>query len=611
MKIFIDNVKNFEYLNMKNKDSFVDLNSISSVNFGSFFHPTLETLSNNLLDKSNKKGPALHFLSKKLKEEEFILEIRPKKITISAATIRGAYYGLLTLKDYQEEIGKVREIYVRDYPDLALRGFQIDISRSKVPKKETIFKIIDLLSKYRYNHLELYVEGFSFEYKSQPFVYKNENYITAEEYLDIQHYANQMFIDLVPSENGFGHMTEWLKCDEYKHLAVSDELFEIWGSKRLSSTIDPTNERSVALIKQLYKDMIPYSNSKYFNMNFDEPYELGYGKTKEKCDELGKEKVFTDYFNTLAEEVKKYNKTPLFWGDFIIHNPKAIKQIDKDAILIDWGYNYNYPFEEHAEMLNKQRRKFILAAGTSSWSSASSKLLEMIYSVRNAVSAAVKNDAFGVILTDWGDFGHLQYFINSVPGIIFTSKLMWNSKEQSIYFLKETLQEEIGDSILAQVLLELSLYNMQEEKYKSYSTKLFNPIIQAELVQTEEEPILEFEKRCLNSSMSYLEMEASELYLKYLREKLALSKSLNPIKIQIENTIKLLQTLVNVQRFIQAPNINDLNNINKEFDEYLSVHKKIWKEYNKLDGYELSSKRIITLQNCLLKLINKKEAKNE
>ena len=157
-----------------------------------------------------------------------------------------------------------------DYPDLEVRGFMLDISRSKVPNVETIYKYIDVLSRLRYNHFELYVEGFSFEYKSMPFVNKDGNYISVEEYKKIEAYCYEHFIDLVPNQNGFGHMTDWLKLDEFKYLSNVDGLFNIWGSNRSSSTLDPTNKESFELVKKMYGDMLPYSNSKYFNMNFDE-----------------------------------------------------------------------------------------------------------------------------------------------------------------------------------------------------------------------------------------------------------------------------------------------------------------------------------------------------
>ena len=47
-----------------------------------------------------------------------------------------------------------------------------------------------------------------------PFVNQDGNFITVEQYQQIEKYCYDRFIDLVPNQNGFGHMTEWLKLDE-------------------------------------------------------------------------------------------------------------------------------------------------------------------------------------------------------------------------------------------------------------------------------------------------------------------------------------------------------------------------------------------------------------
>ena len=56
----------------------------------------------------------------------------------------------------------------------------------------------------------------------------------------------------------------------------------------------------------MYKDMLPYTNSKYFNMNFDEPFELGKGLTEEKAKEIGIGNLYIDYALKAYEECKKY-----------------------------------------------------------------------------------------------------------------------------------------------------------------------------------------------------------------------------------------------------------------------------------------------------------------
>lgn len=45
-------------------------------------------------------------------------------------------------------------------------------------------------------------------------------------------------------------MSDWLAQDEYKKLAECEDGFDIWGSHRAPSTLDPTNEESVNLVKK-------------------------------------------------------------------------------------------------------------------------------------------------------------------------------------------------------------------------------------------------------------------------------------------------------------------------------------------------------------------------
>ena len=60
----------------------------------------------------------------------------------------------------------LKNFEIFDEPAIKTRGLMLDISRNKVPKVETIKYLIDMMAKLKMNHLELYVEGFSFEYKS-------------------------------------------------------------------------------------------------------------------------------------------------------------------------------------------------------------------------------------------------------------------------------------------------------------------------------------------------------------------------------------------------------------------------------------------------------------
>lgn len=598
------------------KYGFFDVGSCTTIDFGSFFDERMETLSESILDlyTSEKNNSLITVKNAKLPIDGYRLKIKKRFITIYTASLSGCYYAFQTIKELARvHNGLIPAMEILDYPDLTVRGFMLDISRSKVPQVKTIYQLIDLLSLLRYNHLELYVEGFSFEYKSMPFVNEDGNHITVEEYKEIEKYANDHFIDLVPNQNGFGHMAEWLKLDQFKDLANVEGLFNIWGSNRHSTTLNPLDERSFNLVKQMYDDMLPHSNSKYFNMNFDEPYELGYGKSKEECDKLGREKVFTNYFNKLAKVTKAYGKRPMLWGDVVIKHPEAIKEIDSDAILIDWGYTEDYPFLENAKMLQKIKRPFMLAPGTSTWSAVTSKYKEMLWTVKNAAEACYHHNALGLIMTDWGDFGHLQYYPFSLPGIIYASLLSWNYNKTSEHLIKEYLAEIVGNPNLASLIIDLSNYADKEDRYSGYSTKLFQPIITAELVLTEQNQNEVFKTRIINRLLSENEVDSLNSYFQMLRHRLNQIKDDSLVYQELSNSLRLLEGLLEVNIFLKdcfnnRSNLSSLEQIEKHLQEYLSTHYILWKTRNKEAGFVQSASRIERLIKRLKNL--KEEATN-
>ena len=162
-----------------------------------------------------------------LHEQGYNLEINKNQIIISAKTLVGAFYGIKTLMQiFKDE--EVKCLKIEDSPDLEIRGVMLDISRSKVPTLATLKNLVDIFAMLKYNHLELYVEGFSYEYKS----FKDEisidnNYLPFEDYMILQEYCENNFIDLVPNQNGCGHMAAWLELPKYKELAECEDGFFI------------------------------------------------------------------------------------------------------------------------------------------------------------------------------------------------------------------------------------------------------------------------------------------------------------------------------------------------------------------------------------------------
>ncbi|MBO4668060.1 MAG: family 20 glycosylhydrolase, partial [Bacilli bacterium] len=419
---------------------------------------------------TNEKTKADLFFNQDLSlhNEGYKIIISDDKINIFYKTLNGAFYSLLTLNQILDN-DIIPNLEINDYPVVSTRGFMLDISRDKVATVKTIKEVIDLLAKLKMNHFELYVEGFSYEYENFKDLLEKDGYITKQEYALLEEYATDRFIDFVPNQNGFGHMAKWLETDKFKDLAVCPEGIFLWGRHRKPTTLDPLDKRSLDLVRTMYSEMLPGRKSKYFNMNFDEPFELGHGKSEG----MDVSSLYIDYMLKVYDEIKKYDKLPLIWGDVLIRHPDKIDLLPKDMTFIDWGYDASSPFDRHAKLLKEKNVNFMMAPGTTSWCSFFGRYIDWYENIKNAVDAVVNNGGQGVLLTDWGDFGHLQFLPVSYGPIAYMGMYSWGHEEGVILKTRDFLNEVIyhdNNNVIGDLLLDLGAYDRYDASYGGNGT---------------------------------------------------------------------------------------------------------------------------------------------
>lgn len=457
------------------------------VNFtgGSFIFPeklvcsqpdSLKTLVENILLSipetgaiTSGSGTNLSFsYNNTLHPQGYVLDIKPTKVNIEFSTRQGLYYAIVSLKILKQNYnGKIPCAHIEDSPDLAVRGVMLDISRNKVPTKKTLLGIAQLLADLKYNHLELYIEGFSFAYPSfRKFWEATETPVTGEEIKELDSFCKAHFIDLTANQNSLGHMMAWLATDDYKDLAECPKGYKMLGLISMKSTLDPSDRRSIELVTKMTDDLLPNFSSPNFNVNLDEPFELGKGKSKELCAKVGEGTVYLDYATKIHDLVTARNKKMMMWGDIILRHPELIARVPKDITLLDWGYESSYPYERHCKILQASGLNYMVCPGTNSWTSITGRTENMIGTIGNATSNAVKYGASGMLITDWGDMGHWQYLPVSYAGFTSGAALSWNSKTKNEMPLNMFLNTYIfrdKSLIMGDLVLDLGKYCDYEE----------------------------------------------------------------------------------------------------------------------------------------------------
>lgn len=522
-------------------------------------------------------------------KEEYRIQIKEKEILVFAGFENGFYYATKTLKQILKS-NNIPCAEIEDKPDLKIRGFLYDISRNKVPKVKTVKEIIDIMSDLKMNHLELYVEGFSFEYKSFPEYLKKDEYISVAEYLELEKYAAERYIDLVPNQNGFGHMTEWLMQPRFKDLAELPSGMLLWGTHRPPGTLNPLDPGSIELVDAMYKDMLSISSSSYFNMNFDEPFELGMGKSKERCLKYGLENVYFDFVMKAYASLKKYNKTPLIWADVLIRNQEIFKRAPHDMIFVDWGYDAEHPFDVNLKLLKEGGVRFMAAPGTTSWCTLLTRKDDYRENIASAVWHTHLLGGEGILLTDWGDCGHMQPLPASFPPLVYAGLLSYRVKHGTFKKIGNFLNKFVfcdATGLAGEIYTDLGSYYKYETEYCSNTTVTFltmRLIIDAD--HEKEEPIDYFIKRMYGRYFDMPRFLALSDFFKGKEKEISYSNMPDICKAELKNTINLLLILSKINTAYnmkeeKAFRIKLLKEALTSLPGVISQFKSLWLERNK------------------------------
>jgi hexosaminidase len=368
------------------------------------------------------------------KPESYRLLIEKQGVTLIGADEAGLFYGACTLSQIALTAGQLRSgklvlpaCRIEDWPDFAHRGVMLDVSRDKVPTMATLLELVDMLAAWKVNQLQLYMEH-TFAYEGHETVWAKASPFTKSEILALDAFCRERFVELVPNQNSFGHMQRWVNHDRYRALAECPSGFEhAWNPKREPYGLCPTDPASLALLSDLYDQLLPNFTSRQFNVGMDETIDLGLGRSKEACEKKGTERVYVDFLKEVNQLVRARGRTMQFWGDIIMHRPELIGELPRDVVAMEWGYEADHPFTDHGRKFADSGLSFYVVPGTSSWNTVAGRTENAIGNLCSAARSGMESGAIGYLNTDWGDNGHIQPLPVSYLGFLLGAGVSWNA----------------------------------------------------------------------------------------------------------------------------------------------------------------------------------------
>jgi hypothetical protein len=370
--------------------------------------------------------------------------------TIRHADDAGLAYAVQALEDVARQ-PVVPAQRIVDHPDLVHRGYMLDVSRDRVPTNDTLAWLVDVLAALRYNHLELYVEH-TFAYEGHAEVWRDASPLTAEDLRWLDDQCRARGIELVANQNTFGHMERWLRNDEHRWRAECPDgaTSPFTGRPMAPATLAPTADNA-AFALGLVRELAGHVASTTVNIGADEPFELGQGHSKAAVAERGRAAVYLEHLDRLIRPLVEDGRHVLFWGDVLRRHPELVDRLPSvGATAVVWSYeapsddpgllgrldpsvrealglpdDAHRGFAAHVRAYAETGYPFWVAGGTSSWNTLLGRWGNARANLLDAATVGRARGAEGLLVTDWGDNGHLQPLVVSLLPIVYGAGVAW------------------------------------------------------------------------------------------------------------------------------------------------------------------------------------------
>ncbi|MBE9598048.1 family 20 glycosylhydrolase [Pedobacter sp. MC2016-24] len=344
-------------------------------------------------------------------KEGYVLILNQKDQLLVANTERGLFYGLQSLRQLMDA-GWKREVYIVDWPSLAHRVVFDDISRGPISKVSYIKEQIQRMASLKVNGLSFYMEHVV-QTKAYPDFAPADGKLTIADIKALSAYAKQYHMELIGSFQSFGHFNNILSLPQYQSMGET------------STMISPLDPKARHFLESVITEMCGAFSSNYFNVNCDETFDLGKGKSKKYVDSVGIAKYYADHLKFLYEVLKKNGKQLMMWGDIALQHEEILDLLPKDITYMTWEYGDPATYDKWIDPFVKRQLQFMVCPGILNTNRLFPDLAIAKANINGFIHAGYEKGTIGAYTTIWDEGGD-QLFSQDWYGVYLAAEKSWN-----------------------------------------------------------------------------------------------------------------------------------------------------------------------------------------
>ena len=392
-------------------------------------------------------------------EQGYILICENSTIYIEAHSHQGLFYGIQTLTQLLNSPDKtfcLNQIRIIDYPALKIRGISDDISRGQAPTINNLKKFIKELSHYKINQYYLVYINDMFKFSNHPEIGKTRGRYSPEDIREVQNYAKNHFIELIPIFQTIGHWDNILQNPDYW----------TYGEFPGSNSLNLANEKIYDLLDELIGELSVVFKSDYFHIGADESWDVGKLASRDLVETIGIGQAYLNHYKKVYEIVKKHGyKKVIIYHDILYKYKDVLEGLPKDIIIMYWNYK---PLKKHPIVRKVRNYNFpmIVSPSIIDYNRIFPSFDKYERNIKNLIRYGYENDVIGEITSSWGDYRNKEIRENRFYGFILSAMVGWDPLKEinMIYFWNGVFQNFFG--IIDQRLIQIfsTLRSIQDKR---------------------------------------------------------------------------------------------------------------------------------------------------
>ncbi|MCC2248590.1 beta-N-acetylhexosaminidase [Virgibacillus sp. AGTR] len=321
-----------------------------------------------------------------------------------------------------ENYARSKTFHIEEDAQFETIGPMFDLSRNAVMKPERFEDMLRKLALMGFNSAMLYMEDV-YEIESQPYFGYMRGRYSLDQLNQLDDYAHQFGIELIPCIQTLAHLEEFLKWSDAS------------GLKDTRGVLLVESEATYTFVRDMIESVTKPFRSKRIHIGMDEAEELGRGVYLNKFGHKDRLELMTGHLNRVLEIVDENGLMPMMWSDMFMKlasktgdahydlmteiPDEIIEATPKNVTLMYWDYAHTKK-EEYLAMMKKHKafgRKPAFAGGIWVWNTFATNYGLSLGASDAALQACKQEGIQDVFVTLWGDDGYENNYFSAMLGL--------------------------------------------------------------------------------------------------------------------------------------------------------------------------------------------------